>query len=215
MAHHTTEGTGVLRLTAVTPVIQALFGGYDLDGEHPGAGQAYIRKSTDEGYPTWEGVAGKLTDLAEAEGLALGGDASLKDLVTALASHYGKDASAVQHLPEPEWEDDAGLDDLFEIARILDDGHGLVSLELKSAFHARSSEISEFGGHGLFIGRGVVAHSRSHTAVGVGQKLNEAVLAKDIDASVAILREQLAGTLNWITDPTVKLEVAKRLGLPG
>jgi hypothetical protein len=29
-----------------------------------------------------------------------------------------------------------------------------------------------------------------------------------------MLREQLAETMNWITDPEMKLEVAKRLGLP-
>jgi len=216
MAHHTTEGTGVLRLTAVTPVIQALFGGYALDASHPGEGQAYIWKSTDEGYATWEDVAGNLQDLAKELGLAEDEPhLSIPDLIELLAKHYAKGESVDLPKLDPEIEDDAHLDELFEIAKVLDDGHGLVSVEMQCADYCNKPWLGEFGGHGFYMGRGVVASSGAHTAVLVGKKLDEAVLAKDIDASVEILRKQLAETLNWISDPEVKLEVAKRLGLPG
>lgn len=217
MANHTTEGTGVLQLTAATPVIHALFGTFALDPNHPEEGQAYIRKSTDDGYPTWEEIEGGLQTLAESLALVQKGGDSLpmKQLVTMLAAHYGKEASVLDELLEPALDEDADLWTLFQIAQLLDDGHGLVSVEMVSAAYCSRPILGEFGGHGFYIGRGVRAWQSAADVTLVGQKLNEAVLAKDIDASVRILRERLAESLEWITDPEVRLEVAKRLGLPG
>jgi hypothetical protein len=225
MAKGTFEGTGVLRLTAVTPVIEALFSGYAIKPSESEQGEAYIRKSSDDAYPTWSQVANQLQRLAEGLGIAEKDDVpkdseDLAALILALGAHYSKGKNVSIPLMDHEFENDAYLGELFDLAQLLDDGHGLVSLEIQSAAYSHRPIRSEFGshgffiGHGLFIGSGVVARSGSNTAVHVGQKLNQAVLAKDIDGSVRMLREQLAETMNWITDPEMKLEVAKRLGLP-
>lgn len=42
MANNHYEATGVLVLDRVTPVIRALFGGFQLDADYPGNGDAYI-----------------------------------------------------------------------------------------------------------------------------------------------------------------------------
>ncbi|BGD46986.1 TPA: hypothetical protein ACSQFP_003713 [Pseudomonas aeruginosa] len=56
MANNYYEGTGVLVLNRVTPVIKALFGAFALDENHPGNGQAYIAQIAETNDPRWTDV---------------------------------------------------------------------------------------------------------------------------------------------------------------
>lgn len=217
MANNSTMGTGVLRLSVPTAVISALFKGYSLDAAYPGGGAVYICSDSEAGGSTWEDVEESLQELAETLGLvpAGGEPLHLKELVAKLSAHYGKDASGVQHLLEPGMDENASLSELFDLAQVLDDGHGLWALEMETAHYCSKPRLYEFGGYGLFLGKDVVVTSGSHTALQVGPKLDAAVNARDVDATVAVLSQQLAETLLWINEPDLRLEVAKRLGLPG
>ena len=63
MANNYYEGTGVLVLDHVTPVIKALFGTFALDESHPGNGQAYIALIAETNDPRWTDVLDGLEEL--------------------------------------------------------------------------------------------------------------------------------------------------------
>ncbi|MBN0091635.1 hypothetical protein JTL65_33545, partial [Pseudomonas aeruginosa] len=71
MANNYYEGTGVLVLDRVTPVIKALFGAFALDENHPGNGQAYIAQIAETNDPRWTDVLDGLENLATQLGIPM------------------------------------------------------------------------------------------------------------------------------------------------
>lgn len=212
-----TMGAGVLRLVQPTDVIKALFGPYRLDVAYPGDGQAFVCLDTSWGRPTWEDVEGELQTLAVSLGLVPkdGPDVHLKELVAMLAAHYGKDASGVQHLLEPEIYQDVTLSELFELAAVLDDGHGLSAVQLQSSTRGARPRLGECTGGGFYQSRWVVLRSGSGDAAKLGQRLDGALAHAGVDAAAEILREHLQGVVDGVVDLDVRKELERRLGLPG
>ena len=73
MANNYYEGTGVLVLERVTPVIKALFGAFALDEGHPGNGQAYIAQIAETTNPQWPDVLDGLESVSLCTGYMLDG----------------------------------------------------------------------------------------------------------------------------------------------
>src|SRR3546814_9782141 len=91
MANHYCEGTGVLVLERVTPVIKALFGAFALDQNYPGNGAAYIAQITETNDPQWTDVLDGLENLATQLGIPMPDDEelSIPPLLERLAAHFG------------------------------------------------------------------------------------------------------------------------------
>lgn len=212
-----TVGAGVLRLAQPTLAIKALFGAFRLDVAYPGEGTAFICLDTGRGRPTWEEVEGGLQELAETLGLVPKGGAEvhLKDLVSLLAAHYGRDASGVQHLLEPEMEQDVELSEIFELAVVLDDGHRLSAVELQSATFSSRPRLGEFGGSGFYRSAGVSLKSETMDVVTLGQHLDGALQWVGVDAAAEVLRGHLRTLVDGVVDLDVRKELERRLGLPG
>ena len=111
MANNYYEGTGVLVLERVTPVIKALFGAFALNEGHPGNGQAYIAQIAETNDPRWTDVLDGLEDLAAQLGIPMPDDEelSIPPLLERLAAHFGA-------------EQDAELENLIERAVIISPG---------------------------------------------------------------------------------------------
>ena len=58
------DATGVLVLDKITPVIDALFGGFRLDESDPGEGEVYIARIAEENDPSWDQILDRLKELA-------------------------------------------------------------------------------------------------------------------------------------------------------
>ena len=120
MANNYYEGTGVLVLERVTPVIKALFSAFALDETYPGNGAAYIAQIAENNDPQWTDVLDGLEDLAVQLGIPMPDDEelSIPSLLERLASHFGaeQDAELENLIEHHQFEDSADLDALLLIA---------------------------------------------------------------------------------------------------
>jgi len=223
MANHYDDATGVLHLDRVTPVIDALFGGFKLDASYPGDGKAYIAHMSEESGGSWGDVLEGLTALAAQLGLAAPGaeapDGDEESPITAvlwqLARHFGADENEeLAHLIEHyRFEDDADLQALFLIAACFDDGHHLAAIEFEGCWHCSKPRLFEFGGHGCYLSREVEVFRTSSSAREIGQGLREAVAARDDDAAAALIAREARNLLDGIQDEPLRQRVARRVAL--
>jgi hypothetical protein len=63
------DATGTLVLDKVTPIIKALFGGFNLDETYPGDGEVYIATISEENHPNWEAIREALVEVANERNL--------------------------------------------------------------------------------------------------------------------------------------------------
>lgn len=216
MAQHYYDWTGVLVLRQVTAVIQALFGGADLDASNPGNGQAYIAGTTDRDGLCWDEIHEALAEIAED---FLGLEVTdlerecMKACAVLLAKHFGHSEQVVLDLLDgQDFDDDApDLMLLFALAQLFDDGHGLSSIETEGASHCSEPLLHEFGGFGLFVGKHVVVQRSSSAAIADGSGLESALAAGDLDRAVQQLLVQVEGRLEEVTDDAVRATLRERL----
>lgn len=205
MSQNNFELTGVLMLSRVTPVITALFGGFnladDVSAEHGGA---YIAKTEGDSDPSWDTIREELLELAKTLKLPLDPvameDESIEEILSALAEHFGSSGNVdLLNLLDHErthFKDDAELEDLVTIAKAFDDGHGLKGFLTEAAWTCNRPRLFEFGGCGAYVGTHVQVYSNSSTAGLVGRPLDEA----------------LETLLEGIRDVAIRAQVKTRLG---
>ena len=159
MANNYYEGTGVLVLNRVTPVIKALFGAFALDENHPGNGQAYIAQIAETNDPRWTDVLDGLENLATQLGIPMPDDEelSIPPLLERLAAHFGADQDGeLENLIEHhQFEDGADLEALLLIATRFDDGHNLTAIQFEGCWYCSKPRLFEFGGNGCYLSREV------------------------------------------------------------
>lgn len=159
MANNYYEGTGVLVLDRVTPVIKALFDAFALDENHPGNGQAYIAQIAETNDPRWTDVLDGLENLATQLGIPMPDDEelSIPPLLERLAAHFGADQDGeLENLIEHHhFEDSADLEALLLIATRFDDGHNLTAIQFEGCWYCSKPRLFEFGGNGCYLSREV------------------------------------------------------------
>jgi hypothetical protein len=216
MANNYFDGTGVLVLDRVTPVIATLFGGFKLDGAYPGNGEAYIARLSESHDPQWDDVLDALTVLADSLGLTplAEPNAGIKMYLRVLAKHFGtEDREDLEHLIEShDFDDRANLEALFLIATCFDDGHGLKAIKFEGAWYCDKARLFEFGGEGMFISREVSLVSTSSRALALGQDLREALLSHGLDQAVAWITCEVNSLLASITDDETRAALRLKLG---
>lgn len=206
MANDYSEGTGVLVLEKVTPVINALFGPLRLDVSYPGHGEAYIALSSEKGDPSWDQILENLRSLAIV--LPLKTPPSPQDTLSALlhtlAVHFGvENEAAFSEIAENDrFVGSVDPDTLFRIAIWLDDGHGLQAIKLQSAQHYSTLCLFEFGGAGFFISKEVALSSTSSDALSLGDDLQKALRSADLDAGAARIVLEVETLLASVSNTT-------------
>ncbi|HDR9188810.1 TPA: hypothetical protein QDB51_002888 [Burkholderia vietnamiensis] len=208
MANNYYDGTGVLVLDHVTPVISALFGAFLLDPDWPGNGQAYIARISETSDPTWSDIRNGLMGLAAQLDLPCPeeDEVPLATLLQLLAGHFRIDNDGglnnlVDHHP---FEDTADLEALFTIALCFDDGHGLRAIQFEGCWHCSKPRLFEFGGDGTFISREVILYSDSRQPIEFGRGFREALVADDIDSATTMLATMVRKTLAGISDDVAR-----------
>ncbi|MGZ3129318.1 hypothetical protein [Pseudomonas aeruginosa] len=216
MANNYYEGTGVLVLDRVTPVIKALFGAFALDASYPGNGEAYIAQIAETNDPQWDDVLEGLADLAATLGLDLPdqqGDSPLSSALEVLAEHFGADQDEeLENLIEHhQFEDGAELEALFLIATCFDDGHHLSAIQFEGCWYCSKPRLFEFGGNGCFLSREVRIFRTSSEASQLGHRLRNAILASDAEEASAVIALEDANLLAGIHDESFRLKVRQRV----
>ena len=215
MANNYYEGTGVLVLNRVTPVIKALFGAFALDENHPGNGQAYIAQIAETNDPRWTDVLDGLENLATQLGIPMPDDEelSIPPLLERLAAHFGADQDGelenlIEHHPV---EDSADLEALLLIATRFDDGHNLTAIQIAGCWYCSKPRLFEFGGNGCYLSREVQVFRTSSQALQLGDQLRNTILAADIEEASALIALEAANLLAGITDEQFRLNVRHRI----
>lgn len=214
MADSYYEGTGVLVLQQVTPVIKALFSGFQLDPRYPGNQHVYIAMQSFEGLPEWDNICESLVALAhELELAGIDEDVPIERLLVQLSEHFlpkrhGVDISATRKafddvmrtiLKSIDFDDTPCLKDLFVLAHLLDDGHGLERIEFEAGITCSKPHLGEFGGDGLFISKEVELHSDSGSATQLGRALLAALKESDAELAAKHLLNDVCDSLNGIS----------------
>ena len=215
MANNYYEGTGVLVLDRVTPVINALFGTFALDESHPGNGQAYIAQIAETNDPQWTDVLDGLEDLATQLGIPMPDEEelSIPPLLERLAAHFGADQDGeLENLIEHhQFEDSVDLDALLLIATCLDDGHHLTAIQFEGCWYCSKPRLFEFGGNGCYLSREVQVFRTSSQALQLGDQLRKTILAADIEEASALIAQEAASLLAGINDEQFRLNVRHRV----
>lgn len=215
MANNYYEGTGVLVLNRVTPVIKALFGAFALDENHPGNGQAYIAQIAETNDPRWTDVLDGLENLATQLGIPMPDDEelSIPPLLERLAAHFGADQDGeLENLIEHhQFEDGADLEALLLIATRFDDGHNLTAIQFEGCWYCSKPRLFEFGGNGCYLSREVQVFRTSSQALQLGDQLRNTILAADIEEASALIALEAANLLAGITDEQFRLNVRHRI----
>ena len=173
MSNNYYDATGVLVLDRITPVITALFGGFNLDETYPGDGETYIARTSEGSDPQWDDIRDNLVELAYQLGRPFPEDEepSIQSYLRLLAKHFSA-------------ESDPQLDHLLRAHRF-EDGHGLRAIRFEGCWHSDRPRLFEFGGNGMFISRDVTVYSSSTRALELGQDLHKAIQAGDLDEAAA------------------------------
>ena len=215
MANNYYEGTGVLVLNRVTPVIKALFGAFALDENHPGNGQAYIAQIAETNDPRWTDVLDGLENLATQLGIPMPDDEelSIPPLLERLAAHFGADQDGeLENLIEHhQFEDGADLEALLLIATRFDDGHNLTAIQFEGCWYCSKPRLFEFGGHGCYLSREVCVYRTSSEILQFGEQLRKAIITTDIEQASALLALETASLLTGISDEQFRLDLQRRV----
>ncbi|CAM5345805.1 hypothetical protein AFAE65S_01307 [Alcaligenes phenolicus] len=215
MANNYYEGTGVLVLERVTPVIKALFGAFALDESHPGNGHAYIAQIADTNDPRWTDVLDGLEDLAAQLGIPMPADEglALPPLLERLAAHFRaeQDAELENLIEHHKFEDSADLEALLLIATCFDDGHHLSAIQFEGCWYCSKPRLFEFGGNGCYLSREVQVFKTSSQALQLGDQLRKTILAADIEEASALIALEAANLLAGINGEQFRLKVRHRV----
>ena len=227
MANHYYDMTGVLRLKAVTPVIQALFGAFDLDETFPGEeGEAFVANISESTVCSWEAVATYVGNLVRS----LCPDASCDELcdicamtdlgcqLAVLAKHFGvaehHEYLAIARTFEADSFDeceDADLEMLFKLACLFNDGHGLSVLKTSGAWHTDRVKSFGFGGDGLFAGLKASGYLSSAKTLSLTESLDTRLHEGKEDDAAELLFKHVETLLNGIHDADQRERVRSRL----
>ena len=220
MANTYFDLTGVLVLDKVTPVIEAVFGPYELDGKHPGNGEAYIANLAESSNCIWESILDNLGELAGDLGVATtdhdGNEVeTVSDMLKILAPHFNAVEDAdLDRLTEDDCfnlDETADLTSLFVIAKAFDDGHGLKAIKAEGGWHCDRPLLFQFGGCGDYVGVHFSTHIDSHTASSFGEHVEQAIGNGQHDVVAQMIGERIDILLSGIKNSDAREDVRRRL----
>lgn len=211
MANNYYEATGTLVLDIVTPVIQALFGGFKLGAKYPGDGECYIATLSEVNEPNWNDIRQALAALARERGLAPpegvhdDADAWLRALCADFGAQDDKLASEIAGFEDSVW-----VGDVFQIAQQLDDGHGLKAVKLEGCWHCSKPRLFEFGGAGP-ITNDCRVDVASGDAIEYGIALQAALDGGNLDNVAAVAFEPMHKVLGSLQNEETRNAVKQKL----
>lgn len=218
MATNSYDSTGVLVLDRITPVINAIFGDLSLRPLDLTRRQWFIATTSDSQHPSWTNITSKLALVAARLGASLSASASRIEVLDALATRLNLSLNEHRNqLAEilAQKEDDAECTspaNLFIVASLLNDGHGLDSITMEGAWYSDDKlHLSQFGGNGLYMSKEVYLQSTSSDASMLGPSVHTALANDDVDAATGHLARFTENLLLGIAKEDIRVQVRARL----
>ncbi|RUS67437.1 hypothetical protein CUZ56_01382 [Saezia sanguinis] len=158
---HYYEGTGLLKLAAITPVITALFSPYNLNKATSAQDKTTIAINRKFDNPTWNDVFMNLTALAQSLGYQPDSNTHAEPIhcLSFFTRHFDVKSLDTEYLHifcedcEPDMQ--PTLEELFELATHFNDGHNLQSIMFSGVHHCNEPEFGAFHGECIFISHGM------------------------------------------------------------
>ncbi|MDX3928908.1 MAG: hypothetical protein QHC90_24275 [Shinella sp.] len=222
MANNYYDGTGLLVLDTVTPIIRALFDGYALDVDYPGSGDAYIALVAESNSPDWDDIMQNLLDLAVAQNIPVSNrdeptiQSVLCDFMSFLGVSDQDHLAQLMHLIEHHnFDNEADLEELFLIATCFNDGHNLTAIKFEGCWRCDKPRLFEFGGNSYFISRRLNLSIDTSRPLEMFDNLHRALVDNDLPAAAALIVNEMTRLLAGIVDPDARAAlrelVAERL----
>ena len=225
MSNTYSDATGVLKFRGpvnATPVIKALFTVFELDTTYPGGSEAYIARISEQSSTSWDSIVDEITAQFEDLGLQLpelsDEDISIEELLGLMAEKFGCAHQVQEIIDAIDFDQDADLQDLFDLAMLFDDGHGLLSASFECGWHCDKPRLFEFGGAGEHRSAHVVAQTVSSTSINVGQQVDAAILDGKLQDAAEALATQALRAVEWaVNEPlaaATRATLARKLAAP-
>jgi hypothetical protein len=194
----------------ITPVIKALFT-TRARGE-PFLNQWQVAEIPEDTDLTWDGT------LEQFQGAFKGVDEinpqdeeEVAEWVDAVGRHLGADMEKLKpfldHIVDGT---DPDLEQVFELAMLLNDGHNLMALCYESANSSDRNDSS--GGHGLFVTDRVRMWVHTGGPTNVGPALHLQAMVDDAEGAAQTLMTEVDNLLNSILDPDLRRRTRAHLG---
>lgn len=229
MANNYYQATGIVYADKATPVLKALFEAYEFCDDFPGKGEFYINIDYEMSVLSFEcGLYNALADLAielKLEIPPVGEEAQdmLKDTIRHLeylATHFNtvgtpEYRTLIDALPGMADDVIVMPDALYRIARVLDDGHGIMGVAYQGAWTCSKPRLDNFGGDTTVAGNGVTFYTSTSPLNLLGKELIKPENIADPAKLAGLLYPGIDQQLSPFTDETynapIKKAVAYRL----
>jgi hypothetical protein len=216
MSNNYYDATGILIFSDgnanVTPVIRALFGTFEMDETTPGEGQVYIANMSEATSSTWNSVADSIATHREALGIALPDGAEEDDIaawLTQLGAKFGVQDEKFLQLLESDFDCEADLASLYDLAQWCNDGHNLKALDVEGAWHSDRPRLHEFGGDGMYLSDLVQVTRSSSRARELGSDLEAALANNDTIKAGQIVGKEVGRLLASISNQQFREAIAE------
>jgi len=196
------DATGTLKLKEITPVIKALFGVFCVEKYDDTT--AYIKQESEGNSVNYDCMIGEISDEMEIDP-----SDTADAMLIAMAEKLGKKDEVAALLGEGQLDpnQDADITFLFNLAQIMDDGHGLTEIEMEGAWHGSKMRLGNFGGSGEYVGKRFVLYTSSSQAARTGQTISKLIAEANLAAVAEELRKQFEQVLSGISDDKARAEV--------
>lgn len=216
MADHKNRCTGIILVRAVTPVIQALFAGFAPEPLVINNGAVTIARATDRCDPSWGTLIENVIDLLNERAIPVPDEDSVAAVIGAL--YAGITNTPVSTNPDFEellasidGDCDPQFGDLYEIARAIDDGHGLSEIQVMGAYTCSALRLWEFGGYYERYSKEVAVATGTQATMRAADDLQLALSGNDFEAAAQAVLSHTRTLLDAIVDPAQHAAVTQRL----
>lgn len=207
MANCYTDGTGTIRLKKITPAIGSIFGAFGVKPHEEGI--AYICRETEGAQANYNDVAKALVDSDDDFYEC----SEVSEAILEFADQHGKRAEVESLIGEAQFDpsEAADLVFLFDLAQVVDDGHGLTEISFEEGWHGDQMRVGYFGGHGEYITKNVQIGFGSGQAKYLGERLDKAAASGSADAVEEVLRSYFNNVMEGISSKALRAEVMAKL----
>ncbi|MDP2759891.1 MAG: hypothetical protein Q8O64_05725 [Sideroxyarcus sp.] len=211
MANCYSDGTGLIRLKKITPVIKAIFGAFEVRDYEDGL--AFIQQESESSHSTsYGGICEQIGNVDRDDILS---SEEVQDVILGFAESFGKRAEVEVLIKDCTFafdpEEDANLVFLFDLAQILDDDHGMTEISFSAGWHGDRMRLGYFGGFGEVINKDFKCASGSGSAEHLAERMTPAIQRGDVAEIAGILRKRVGVMIDGIADPALREKVREQL----
>jgi len=222
MSNSIQNGIITIHLKKVTPIMKALFAPFEQTDLFDDSYKWVLRINSENNTlpDNWHPIHGALETLCEEYGCKPEGQTRIDILLISLGYHlsqlkdkkkpvYSISFPAVLHcVHHIAFDISPQFEDLFKLAQVFDDGHGVQSIEVGIAEYGDQSISPEsYGGHGHYIGKHIAYWLDSYHTFDQGRKIDTALAKNDLDNVVTHLVRELDFILNGVNDPSQRQQL--------